>query len=178
VKWRAGVSPQVRRLHRYCFYWILPWLIMIAACIAAGFFAENEPQPAPQGTTTFQWTADGPRWLRWLNRVPAWQGAPPIQPHTGSFIFDGENRDFVVAGTWAHFHVADTQNIRYSYCWISLSGIRNLALLGFLPCIGILMRAKTLHTRTREGRCLNCGFDLRATPDRCPECGADVQPAR
>ena len=37
--------------------------------------------------------------------------------------------------------------------------------------------ARRRARRAREGRCPECGYDLRASPGRCPECGAAADAA-
>src|SRR3954468_5045323 len=41
---------------------------------------------------------------------------------------------------------------------------------------GLLVRHIRQRRRSRRGLCVKCGYDLRASPDRCPECGARSPP--
>ena len=41
----------------------------------------------------------------------------------------------------------------------------------FLPIRWLIYVITRLEQRANDGLCPACGYDLRATPDKCPECG-------
>jgi hypothetical protein len=51
-----------------------------------------------------------------------------------------------------------------------------LILVLILP-VTCVHRWRKVRNRSAAAQCSKCGYDLRATPDRCPECGEIVQKA-
>jgi hypothetical protein len=64
------------------------------------------------------------------------------------------------------------------YYWFILPCWMAAIVFGALPLRWALgLRRRRAARRAKAGLCTACGYDLRATPGRCPECGAAMAPA-
>ena len=96
-----------------------------------------------------------------------------LQRYTeGNIIGDWQRREWV-GFSWSTVDLDDGE--RYLDLGTPFWPMAVLSAAVSIPCA---IRLRTLARRQRwirKGLCPTCGYDLRATPDRCPECGTVVQ---
>jgi hypothetical protein len=54
--------------------------------------------------------------------------------------------------------------------WLAATVVTTMTLL----LIKLSRRTRVRHMRRSGGLCLNCGYDLRASSQQCPECGTPL----
>lgn len=70
----------------------------------------------------------------------------------------------------------NSSNPSGSWWLVSLPHWFLVGLSALLPARWLVLKRRALR-RQGAGLCENCGYDLRATPGRCPECGREVKAA-
>jgi hypothetical protein len=118
----------------------------------------------------FQQPGNALRYAKNLKRVSGFShitSPPQTNPYAGSFWnrigfgFRLEKVGWTEGSGGPYRYDFDHTHVPY---WALLAGFGGSAIWGFV----------LWHRRKRRlgaGYCENCGYDLRATPDRCPECG-------
>ena len=87
----------------------------------------------------------------------AWQVGPGQDRHTGMKRTSGF--------AW-HYSIHDGRGVRILH-------VPHAAVLLAAACLPALYVTRRVRSRRRPGaaHCQHCGYDVRATPGRCPECG-------
>ena len=165
-------------------------LISLVACICFAGVSLKDVR-LRLGTTDIAWTMAGNIWIEWYSPRPLVVG-PSVDPCLPRAFLAGPPapefnwinsqepwRDDTIAGVnFGRTAEVKVSNGRYAadrvYHWIRLPSLLPVGVAICLPIAWVFSfnrRCRRVDD-VRAGRCATCGYDLRASPVRCPECGA------
>jgi len=90
-------------------------------------------------------------------------------------LSDDENYDWTTA-PWHGFGMTHWGHRTNRFVMVAIPHWGLAAAFGLVPAARCFSTARA-RSRRRRQRCESCGYDLRASPERCPECGV-VNPSR
>jgi hypothetical protein len=151
-----------------CVLWVRSWVLQ-----KMEWAARNSAQTAVEVRS-----AGGRLFFYWC----AVTGTFPDGPQPWYYQLDEDTLDFEPAGGPPH----GLLGIEYRYStyakygrakslWLVIPNWAAALCCAILPAGWLAREVRRRHLcryRLSHGLCLGCGYDLRATADRCPECGA------
>lgn len=114
-----------------------------------------------------RWSNRGPEFRSFLSKHVTWSHGAPIREIA-------EKQSLSLLRAWRPYWKSGTFTSGKNFS-VAVIPLWNLACL-FLLLFGV--SNLPLHRRRKRkklGLCLKCGYDLRASKDRCPECGTEFE---
>jgi len=96
--------------------------------------------------------------------------------HVAMHLGNSPQKTRIKVGTESTDMIPNTPYSSGRILWITIPYWLLLGVMSLLPLLRLLMWWR--RRGRMAGLCPNCGYDLRATPDRCPECGTIVASRR